>query len=81
MFSCDVEVMHRVSHEIAVLHDVRRGIDVEREAETALFSVAARLQAHFHHAFAHRGFVAECRGVADGIDHSILFELTQALRG
>lgn len=66
--SGDVEMMDRVPAEVAVLHDIGRRRDVEREIEAALFSVAARLQTDFHHAFPDGGLVAKRRGVADGID-------------
>ena len=72
----NIEMMNCVPREIAVLHDVRRGIDVEREAEAALVAVAARLQANFHHTLADGWFIAEGRSVTDGVDHRVIESLS-----
>ena len=81
MSACDVEVMHRVPGEVTIVHDRRRGLDIESKTEAALFSVAARLQADLHYALANRGFVEECCGVAAGVDHASSYVVKQALNG
>lgn len=68
MFSGDIEVVDRVPHEIAVLHDVGGGSDFQFESEAVLRAVTARLQADFHDALAHGGLVGERGGVEDGVD-------------
>ena len=69
----NVEVMHDVAGEIAILRDIGGRIDVEVEAEAALVGFAARLHAYFHDALAHRGLVAEGGRVSDGIDQRCTF--------
>ena len=73
--SRNVEVMHRVSGEIAVLRDIGRRVHVEMEAEAALSCFAPRLHAHFHHALAHCRSVAKNRRMSNGIDHWIIGSL------
>jgi len=63
-----IEVVHDVTSEITVLHDVRRRVHIEMEAEAALHSLAARLHAHLHHALADRGLVMECGGMTDRVN-------------
>src|ERR1039458_1356454 len=68
MRSRNVEMMHRVSGGIAVLRDIGRRTHVEREAEAALVRLAPRLHAHFHHALAHCGLVAESGHVPNRVN-------------
>src|SRR5450755_4688653 len=62
-------MMNGVAAGIAILRDISRGSDIERKAQAALMTFAARLHAHLHDALAHGGLVAECSDVTDGINH------------
>src|SRR5207302_9566348 len=79
MASGYIKVMDDVAQEIAVLHDGGRGAYVEREAETALAFVAARLHADLHDALADGGLVAEFGYVVDGIDQWVSLDLSASL--
>ena len=70
----DIEVVHGVAHEIAVLHDVGGGADVELKAEQTLQSFAAGLQTDFHDALADGRLVGEGGGVEDRVNHGSLFD-------
>jgi hypothetical protein len=63
--SRDVEMMHGVPSEIAVLRDVGGRAYVEFETQAALASLTSRLHANFHDALAHGGLVFEGGRMSD----------------
>jgi hypothetical protein len=61
----DIEMMHRISHEIAILHDVGGRIHIQLKLQAPLLRVTPGLHAHFHDALADGGIVAERGRVPD----------------
>jgi hypothetical protein len=68
MRSRNVEVVHRISSEVTVLCNIRGRSYIKIKAEAALVRFTPRLQAHFHHAFAHGGLIAKGRNVPNRVN-------------